>query len=609
MERFDQFLDTAINLATFLAPLVSIVLFLHSLQEFSQVVLFILLNMIAVSMGLLTFKSMRKSTDEPPHSAFTFNHKLSIFTSILIFTFIFSAILVSLHHSSFYRDITYHILSSTMILFLLLQILQLSQTAKSCLAPLILGEILLFSYMQKSSAYLLNMYPTWYDGFFHYFNSLSVLDAGRVVPELGPYVPFPLHHIRNAELLLVSGMPSVLYLAVVNLANLIVPLSIYLIMAKFVKDLRWALVAALLSSITFFMNSSGVSSHNVAFSLAPSVIYLLVRATNGSAVRRSSALVLLLGLSVLLEHPTIAFILSLMLLADALLSFIRSEGKVLKVHFLAYTLLVVAYIMYAAESTFNSFVVQLFLSYRGPPFAPTLPQITPEYVAQLMFKYLPYPVFTFLFIIGALIILTRSSKYVEWLFVASVVLIIAPCIMEYAIGRPLTELLTLAYYPVLMSLAGTFAVINLAGRKKCLVLLVLLLVTAQLSLSLNNDDNLYFLKPYAPQFNSYQNMETKMLRVFIDKIPPKMQLIMDYGSGASHWYTENFIKGGLASLLSENNILFEGSYIVYNPGMIRRWQAVGTSPQDLINKLENHTSSGLVNIFCNNGELLVYLNV
>ncbi len=581
---------------------------LLTIQRFSQVKLFILMHLAAVALGFLSYGmcvgSRTRSVINGPRNSSWGSHRNHPF--YVLFTSLFAGLILTLHFSTFYRVFGYHVLSAALAGLLVYQIVAFDRNRKGA-AYIAMAQIVLYAFVNKTSVYLLNLSPAWYDGVFHYDNSLRVVESGTTVPQLGPYLAFPGHHIRNGVLLLVTAMAPELYSVIINLIPLLIPISVFLIGRVVTDDVRWPLLAALLSSVTVYLNMPFVSPHMTAFPLVLLASYLVIRTHKLGHHSKTTGLMFLIGFGALLDHPgSGAFVLVLILISDAI---VRLYGRRrVRQHFLAYAVLALGYVMYLSGPTFDTFVTQLFLPTPGtPPYAPTRPDVSAAYIAELLFSYASFALYTFLFVIGALIVLSRAWSRQLQLVALIPIILVAPNILQYAAGRPIPQFLTLAQYPVYMALLMP-TVATLSRNRKMLVLLVAVVVISQFSLTLRNDDNVYLLKNETPQFATYAGPWTIKLRAFIEMIPSNASLRMDYASGSAHWGTRNFDENGPAAIISIANYADSNAFIIYDPELILRWQAVASDPKALVDDVSHHLEHGGVDLIYDNGRVVVFLN-
>ncbi len=219
--------------------------------SFSQVKFFILLHLLAVLSGLIAFRFLAnslKGAGDVRISRTAFHARGTRLIIGIVCSTLFSLALLSLRQSSFYRSLAYDVISAILAASLCVLAVGLDDRSRTSVC-LTMVAILCFAYVNKSSVLFLNLQPGWYDGAFHLQNSVLIAQRGAVVPELGPYVDFALFHVRAAVLLLLANLSPVIMLAVLDLAILVVPVAVFLIVRGVGLGVRSGLLGALLQRL------------------------------------------------------------------------------------------------------------------------------------------------------------------------------------------------------------------------------------------------------------------------------------------------------------------------------------------------------------------------
>lgn len=573
-------------------------------ESFSPVKLFILLHLVAISAAVLGYMTLH--TSRPGFESLVIRRHVFRILAILL-VFMFGSLVLSLHQSTFFRDVSFHYFSASIVALLMILIIAMEKPSRLAIWG-ILSAILVLAFVNGSSTFLLNLGPSWYDGYFHQDASIAILQTGYVTPELGPYADFPAYHIGNAILMGLSDADPVLSLAIWHAIILLIPLTAFIIGRDVFHSERWGLLASLLSIVTLYPNTPLISPHVLTLALVLLAASLIIRTHQGGTKAKELGVVFLIGVSLLVMHPGAgAIVLSLILLADLAFRLVYRAGRP-TIHVFIYALVVTAYLIFVAVQSLEWSLTSLLVRPTPPPpFSQHTPSITLPYIAELTFTYLPFVVFTFLFGLASLFILLKSRPTRLNLLVLVPPFLLAPNLILFLVGRPTSQFLVLVQYPVFMALVIP-ALIRVRRGVLLVAAVTSLIALSQFSLTVENDNGNFFLQAEAPQFVTYAGQQTAALKPILQQMAAETCFVTDYASGSAHWGTPHFTESGPVETLSMESFSHSHCVVVFNPAFILRWQAASDNPELLVQSVRSYLNVGSMDVLYSSGGITIYQN-
>jgi hypothetical protein len=417
------------------------------------------------------------------------------------------------------------------------------------------------------SPYYLNFVPRWWDIYYAYSVFHNALKAGGF-NVIQTYHGFPLYYAFNSLLTLVGFGTSndLMYIPVNCFVEATAMIAVYMLARKLLNE-RAAQIALLVTAMTTLYVLFILTALDFSLTLMFFVLYLVV--ARGSDMKSMLAGIGLIGISLLLYHPSgaITVDLSLMLLLFVELLFRRKLTNVPLI--LAYTAISVSYTLYVAGSTF-SFLLGGVTGSSTSPYANFGASPATAFTYYWIIYYLPL---TIPLIFGAYFlahVLLRKRDRLNLFFALFPVAFAFLSLAQLSTNLGLAETTLDGFIPVAVVFAIGASFDRLSRRRLIGILSVAVISLVFFTSLIAGGDNLYLGKPSAtfegsPAFGTTQ--QESALALF-SAIPPQSIVYPD--GITSTWAI------GRLSLIGEFNIPLvlndslglssyeRGSYLAYS---------------------------------------------
>lgn len=568
MKKFCDYVDTNILYVSYVLALITfisiVVVTLKLTLNISTIFIFVLENLLFILIGLFLFILICKRNISNNSCEIQTTIQKIRFKSlaIMIFVIIFFLLIV-LKNTYYTKPLIYYILISMGISIIGIEIFFFKMSKSR--SNIILLQIIAIGSVIRFSNFIIHPYVYASDPYYHYSNTIKLINTGFLSSEFGHYYFYPLHTIFNGIATIINNSEATFFLLPATISIIISIIIVYLI-GKFLFSNQIGLLSALFLIFgNFYFPSPSYQPTLFGINFLLLAIYSIFKNNRKNDISWWISF-WLSALGTFFVHPVNTLVLLIFLGINFTFRTIYNHFNIKNTYnknqilrnapFISLVIMYIGYLIFVSTLLFESLIRGIFIPDYVPPLATTASKtfsLSSTYIIETFLNYIGNTSKLFIMVIGFLLIIKKPT--IERLTISILLLLLGFIpLLEVARGNfSLQSTRILLYYDVIAVFILGFGFYELVAAIKCrrskfIFIFVCLIFMSFFSLSsylLGDESEIISTEiPIQPLFTTDSTIASHH---YLIKLPSGNNISMDYG-------TSSYIFGpeGRAPLILEN---------------------------------------------------------